>query len=279
VFEFVRGEPYVWNMKHFEKIAICLAGVLALNASLRADSVPLSDNPYALVVARNIFGLNPPVVVENTAPVEPPVKITPNGIMSILGQVQVLFKVAGKTPGKEDSYILSEGQRQDDIEVVKIDEKNGVVTFNNHGLEQILPLAAASANSMPTPTSVGGNPGMTGMSGIPTSGHFGNSGFNNAFGGRSRTGAAAVNNPAGDNDSNLRPIPTRNSVSDASSQIPPGMTPEIQTIAIEANRVATQAQVDSGELPPLPVTEITPPDATGSGGAPLVVPSPETQPQ
>ena len=45
----------------------------------------------------------------------------PNGIMSIFGQLQVLFKVAipakAEQPAKDESYILSEGQRQDEIEV------------------------------------------------------------------------------------------------------------------------------------------------------------------
>ena len=93
----------------------------------------------------------------DTSPVDttPPPKITPNGIMTIFGQLQVLFKVAnpGK-PGKaagEDDYILSEGERQDDIEVVKIDEKGGMVTFNNHGETQQLPLVAATPSSTAAP--------------------------------------------------------------------------------------------------------------------------------
>ena len=121
-------------MKLTGTILVCLAGGLALNANLRADDVVLSPgNPYAPVVARNLFGLNPPTPVDTTvADATPPPKITPNGIMSIFGQLQVLFKVAGTAkPGKpavDDDYILSEGQRQDDIEVVKIDEKAGSVT-------------------------------------------------------------------------------------------------------------------------------------------------------
>jgi hypothetical protein len=65
------------------------------------------------------------------------VKITPNGIVSILGQVQVLIKAVDET-GKETSYILAEGQRTKEVEVVKIDEEKRLVTFNNYGLiEQI----------------------------------------------------------------------------------------------------------------------------------------------
>ena len=94
-------------------------------------------------MARNIFGLNSPVVPITIQPVEPPVKITPTGIISILGQVQVLFKVADKA-GKEASYIFAEGQEKSGIEVIKIDEENGLVTFNNHGLIQKLALGGAS---------------------------------------------------------------------------------------------------------------------------------------
>src|SRR6267142_446605 len=124
-------------MKMTRNILICLAGGMALSANVRADDVVLPGNPYALVVARNIFGLNPPKPVDPSATdATPPPKITLNGITDILGQMQALFKVAGTAkPGKpagDDSYILSEGQRQDEIEVVKIDEKAGVVTFHNH---------------------------------------------------------------------------------------------------------------------------------------------------
>jgi hypothetical protein len=258
-------------MKLLVKISICLAGGLALSASSHAESIPLTGNPYAPVVERNIFGLNPPAPVDsNPAPVEPPLKITPNGIMSIFGQVKVLFKVAGKTPGKEESYMLMAGQAQDDIEVVKIDEKKGVVTFNNHGLEQVLPLAAPGAGSITT--AAGGNPGAPG--GIPApGGNFGSSGFNNAFGARIGT-SAAIGNPSAGSNPNLRAIPTRNNTFNAASQIPEGMTPEVQTIAIEANRELTKQQVINGDLPPLPITPLTPSDAVGPGGAPLEAPAP-----
>src|SRR6202142_4153234 len=108
-------------MKNLGKIAVCLAGGLMLHISAHAgDSIASSNNPYAPIVVRNVFGLNPPAPVTPTAPDDPPPKITPNGIMSILGQLQVLFKVAPKANqagAKEESYVLSAGQSQDDIEV------------------------------------------------------------------------------------------------------------------------------------------------------------------
>jgi hypothetical protein len=50
----------------------------------------------------------------------------------------------------------------------------------------------------------------------------------------------------------------------------PQITPEEQVIEIEANRLITQQQVTEGSMPPLPFTEMTPPDATSVGGKPLL---------
>jgi hypothetical protein len=260
-------------MKCAWKIAVCFAGGLAFSTGLCADNVLLPGNPYAPVVVRNIFGLNPPPPVDpNATSADPPVKITPNGIMSIFGQLQVLFKVGGK-PSGQDAYTLSEGERQDDIEVTKIDEKAGIVTFNNHGIVQALPLVPATASSTPAPASALGNPGAPvgnpGASGFGT--RFGNRGGNSP--GRNRGGGNGGNNNPGTDDGALRNVPTRSNTFNAASQIPDGMTPEVQTIAIEANRELTKQQVINGDMPPLPITEMTPNDAVGTGGAPLVAPT------
>jgi hypothetical protein len=289
-------------MKFARKILICLAGGLALHANLRADDVALSDNPYAPVVERNIFGLNPPPPFTPAPPDESSLpKISPNGITDILGSLEVLFKVssAGRPgqPSKEESYILSEGQRQDDIEVVKINEKDGTVTFKNHGTVQELPLVAATGGSAPAASgspvnnfqppppmlngagnhfgnrggaNYGGNPGAQNYNGgygnSGTTGGQNYGGINNGSlnTGGLNTGGLNFNNPSSGNSATFN----------AASQIPEGMTPEVQTIAIEANREATKEQVINGDLPPLPITELTPSDAVGAGGAPLVTPAP-----
>ena len=175
-------------MKRVGPLALCLAGGLLSSVGLRADDAALPGNPYGVVVERNIFGLNPPPVVDpNAAVVEPPVKIVPNGIMSIFGQLQVLFKVAGKPPAKDASYILMEGQSQDEIEVVKIDEKAGIVSFNNHGIPQDLPLVVTQPTAAPSAPTGGGNPGFPGMApggGGTAAGPVGNNPFMNRFGNR-----------------------------------------------------------------------------------------------
>ena len=129
-----------------------IAALLTFIVGVRADDLPVSSNPYAPVVARNIFGLNSIEATVVNQVIEPPVKITPNGITSGFGQVQVLFKVADKA-GKETPFIFAEGQEKDGIEVVEIDWRKSVVTFNNHGLIQQLALVGT-----PTTPGVASNP-------------------------------------------------------------------------------------------------------------------------
>ena len=124
-------------------------------AGAQAQAAAALDQPYAGIVSRNMFGLLPistnNPVVEPT--IDPPPKITPNGTMTLFGKLEALFKVASKgqpgQPAKDDSYVLGEGERQDDIEVVKINQADGIVMFNNHGTIQELPLLAAVSTSAP----------------------------------------------------------------------------------------------------------------------------------
>ena len=142
-----------------------VAALLLLSVSAQAqDTDAAAGKPYASIVARNMFGLlpiPPPDTNPPAPPVDPPPKITLNGIMTIFGRDQALFKVATKPapgqPAKDNSYVLSEGERQDDIEVTKINHTDGIVSFNNHGTTQELPLVAA--NSGAAPAGGGGGPG------------------------------------------------------------------------------------------------------------------------
>ncbi|MEI6078123.1 MAG: hypothetical protein WCS94_21260 [Verrucomicrobiota bacterium] len=116
-----------------------------------AGNIGYSESPYAQVGARNVFGLNPPAVPA-AAIIQPEQlpRITPNGIISIFGNIQTLFKVTDNRPGLpafEQAYILAEGQREGDVEVIKIDAKNAVITFNNHGTIQTIPILVAKISS------------------------------------------------------------------------------------------------------------------------------------
>ncbi|HVU28483.1 MAG TPA: hypothetical protein VHG71_12200 [Verrucomicrobiae bacterium] len=245
----------LYLMKRIGKIAVCLAGGLALSASLFAVEDTSTNNPYTLIPARNVFGLNPPQLVTNTSTIDPPVKITPNGIMTTFGMRQVLFKVAGVAkpgmPAKDDSYILGEGQRQDDIEVTHIDEKNGIISFNNHGVAQQLPLAAAPTIAAPAPVAATGRPATANISGgnMPNSGN-GNVENGRGFGRFGRNSNGNSNNSPGANNgynSNLYNVPTR--------QPAQQIDPDTQKIMIEAQR---ELHKNDPNYPPLPITELTP---------------------
>jgi hypothetical protein len=153
-------------------MTLCVATSALAEAPGTSDTAGV-DKPYASIIARNMFGLLPVPTNnpdEDKPPADPPPKITPNGIMTIFGREQALFKVAAKTkpgqPAKEDSHVLAEGEREDDIEVVKINAVDGIVTFNNHGAIQELPLVAAKETGGPS-----GPPGAGGVP--PPSGAFG----------------------------------------------------------------------------------------------------------
>ena len=197
-------------MKRLGKIAVCLAGGLAFNASLRADDLsatnsPLVNNPYAAIVVKNIFGLVPPAPPPdpNIALTKDLPKITPTGIMSTFGLTKALFKVTGGAggkpgqPAKDEFYALRQGQMQDDIEVTKIDEKGGLVTFDNHGITQELPLASAPSGGGSGAAATGGmgNSGMT--SGAAPGGGGGPGGFTRfgAGNGGLNNGGAGGGNP------------------------------------------------------------------------------------
>jgi hypothetical protein len=149
-------------MNFFRKNSVCLLIALAWNVGVFASSAASADNPYAPIVARNMFALSPLVSSAASTPPAPLPTITPNGIMSLFGSEQALFKVIDNQPGQpatETSYILGEGQGEGDIKVVRIDGKNAIVTFNNHGTIQELPLVSATASSgYPTAS---GNAGQT----------------------------------------------------------------------------------------------------------------------
>jgi len=256
-------------MKRAGTIAVCLAGGLVLNASLRADDTVLPGNPYAVVVARNIFGLNPPVAVDPYAKtIEPPVKVIPNGITTIFGKLEVLFKVPAKPGGKDAYYDLMEGQSQDDIEVVKINEKTGTVTFNNHGIVQELPLVVTPPSSTPASTPTGGNPGIPGI--VPGGASGGNTGvnpFTSRFGNR---GLRNSNNPGGGNDgANMRAVPTRGGTSGQQSQ----MTPDEQM----ATTIIEKAKAVQNKSPAAPIFPPTPLD-TDAGLPSNIAPGPGSPP-
>ena len=272
-------------MKRFGLTMVALLALYAIAAQsqdaaasnavpAKADSSSVTDKPYETIVARNIFGLLPipPPDTNPPAPIDPPPKIVPTGIMTIFGRDQALFKAGTKPkPGqapKEQSYVLSEGEREDDIEVVKIDHAKSEVTFNNHGTVQTLPLVPDTNPSGGSSGGGGGgsffNSSPNGSSGgIPRPNMISAADRANMFRARQQAAAGGMNpgQPSGNGQS------SEGSIED---QV---MAAARNMAIIEQNRLATQDAVDNGQMPPIPPTMLTPGDARGGpGGAPLLQP-------
>ncbi|HTR41947.1 MAG TPA: hypothetical protein VMH87_10065 [Pseudomonadales bacterium] len=117
----------------------CCAGLLTWGISMSANAGILAENPYTPIAVRNVFALNTvPLQQPPAQPVVPLARISLVGITTILNAPEVLFKVSNPgEPGKPGkSYISEEGQIQDDVEVMSIDVKDGLVAFKNHGVIQ-----------------------------------------------------------------------------------------------------------------------------------------------
>lgn len=139
-------------MNWIEKVIAVLAVVVVLDA--RAGDDGSTNNPYAIISTRNVFGLQPPPLPVATAvDAVPPLQITLKGTTSVLGSQTVLFTVIGQPsltqPFSAKSYILNEGEQQDGIEVQQVNERGGFVTFNNHGTIQEIAMGKQSVAPPP----------------------------------------------------------------------------------------------------------------------------------
>ena len=112
---------------------------------------------YQTIPERNIFGLRPPPseALSTNPPAQLP-KITLTGITTILGNKRALMMLAPPNlkPGdtnKEMSLILTEGERQGDVEVLQIDEKRGSVKVSNSGTLMTLTFEKDGAKLPATP--------------------------------------------------------------------------------------------------------------------------------
>lgn len=252
-------------MSRFGKVAVWFAGGLVLNAGLSLSSGALPGNPYEPIVTRNIFDLHPPLANVNTPPQEPPCKITLDGIMTIFGSTQALFYVdvppRPPMPASQKSYILSEGQQQDDIEVTHIDIKNNVVTFNNHGAVQEIPLVKAAPITTPMPVVMnpGGSPPAVAFRGFrPPFGGGNVARFNNRPGQNNAGNAAGNwngNNPGGNNGNTGLGYAGGTAGGTAGGQNVQQLTPEEQMIMIAAQHAEAQKRGDptANLFPPTPL--------------------------
>jgi len=237
----------------WEKFSIGSAGLLLV---LNAGGIPL-DNRYQAIVERNAFGLKPQTPLTQTnAPAPPADKIVPTGLTTILGRKMALFKVQspGKPPqpAKEESFILGEGERAGEVEVMRIDEQVGTITFNNRGTVIAMNLERDGAKPPSTPPAVapqpvaavpGGAPPALPVPGAPIY----------------HTNAALRNLPTRHVPVPPAPTPMTAPADSAQGAQQKPLTAEEQIILMELERERSKGQVQNGSLPPLPPTPIAPP--------------------
>ncbi len=145
-----------------------LTGVAPANVHLAAAANPAStsdgngdnSNPYAIIIDRNIFRLNPPPPppVAAVKPVDVP-KVYLNGILKNGDDVRVLFSIPPKDGKSQTSYFklapgeTASGEKEDVLELVRIHPDQQEVDVVVNGTAETL---SVLSNSL---ASAGGNAG------------------------------------------------------------------------------------------------------------------------
>lgn len=140
-----------------------LSACLLCAARARAVTPDSEAGPYQGIVVRNAFNLKPPTPPPSPeANKPPPLKITLTGITTILGKKIAMMTAPPEKPGTPpESFMLGEGEAQNDIEVIEINENAGVVKIKNHGVDEPLDFEhngakPAAAPAMPGPMTMPG---------------------------------------------------------------------------------------------------------------------------
>jgi hypothetical protein len=153
-------------MKCSGRILIYLLIGFGLIIRAKATVNDAESNAYNVIVSRNVFDLHAPPQQSSPEPSDPPpLNVRLTGISTVLGYKQAMFMVqdliaTGKPINKEESYILTEGQRQGSIQVLEINEKANFVKVNNDGKVSVLtfdPVKPVSAPSAVPPPLAGGH--------------------------------------------------------------------------------------------------------------------------
>lgn len=265
-----------------------------------------SDNPYQAIVVRNVFRLKDPPPPPDPEAVKPPApKITLTGISTILGKKLAFMKTppAPVKPGeasKGDQYFtIAEGVTDGPLEVLEINERDGLVKikydgqpstldFTNNGAKPmagpvpgVMP-AGMPPGGIPAPPATGVQPAFRGVPNqpgaltpmptrtlrLPTPG--GGTTVNPTSSSYQGGGVAS---PAYTAVQGQAVLGTATAGTAASTQTQtasqPNMPIEHQYIMMEAERERTRDAVVSGIMPPLPPTPLTPAGSPGTQTTPV----------
>src|SRR5260370_19158272 len=141
-------------MRCGEKAVGCTLAVVAFAIGAQATIAASTENPYQGIVERNVWGLVPPPPPPSNEPPKPPApKITLTGITTILGSKQALLTVQlppkPGEPAKQEPLILSEGERQGEVEVLEIDDVAYTIKVNDYG--EVMTIALEKQKDSPKP--------------------------------------------------------------------------------------------------------------------------------
>src|SRR5438874_1559932 len=152
-------------MRKAGKLLVCGVTGLVVCQTVLANTpeAESTSNPYQGIVDRNVFGLKPPP--PPTPPPEqpkPPLNIVLSGITTLSGKKRCFISVTGPpkagAPTIPESMMLTEGQRQGDIEIVSIDEKGGIVNLKQGGSAETISFDKNGVKGGPPPPAMAGAP-------------------------------------------------------------------------------------------------------------------------
>ena len=167
----VWARHYFKNMKHGGNTLLCIIGVWAFWQVANGAARDVGGSSYQGIAGRNVFGLKPPppppIPEANTPPLP---RIFLQGIATIGGVKRALLKAQiapkpGEKPAGDQSFILAEGQRDGDIEVLEISVvgQSSFVKVNDFGTLTTLTfekdgikgaLGGSASSGMPAPITV-----------------------------------------------------------------------------------------------------------------------------
>ena len=242
-------------------ILVRILGALLVCVAAKATVPDSSRNPYQGIVERNVFGLKPAPPDSKPLPPPPPaLKIVLSGITTILPRPLALLKVQmparPSEPAREESYILTEGQRDGEIEVIEINAEAGSVKVRNSGIVSVLTLDKDGAKPAATP------PPASPLAVVPTNPI--------GYSAPALTPSPALSSAPGAPSTGLKAIPIRNvrmpvptagpaDSAAAPAQPQPVVQPqsaaqlspeEEQAIMAELERERARQQTNNGQLPP-----------------------------
>jgi hypothetical protein len=141
----------------FKKWRIFAAGLFMLVTAASVFAVTETDR-YSAIVRRNAFNLREPEPPKPPPEPPPTIKVNLTGITTLLSNKRVflLIQEQGKQP---ESKMLSEGERDGQIEVLAINEIEGSVKIKIGDKESVLTFEKDGIKPPTTPVSSPGAPG------------------------------------------------------------------------------------------------------------------------